>query len=1198
MEPITKVRISRFTDEDIDKISDCTVNKQFTATTTIFDNTAYDKRMGVFREGELCETCITNYKNCSGGMGKIRLPVPYIFPENIKYVVFLANIICHECSKLLISPNEMYLLTLLKKSVTKFYLIPYYICKLGKICPKCGIKPLFLRDQAGRIVDHKDKPVDLKALKIMIENIDLESLEALKIHINYKSLLIQNFPVVSPYLRIYTVTRDTDHNDYGDISTMYNNIVKDINSNKYDELHSKIELMLTNKNKKKFPNFSNKTIHSIKEMIQGKDGMITNNLSGKRVDYSGRTTITGGPELSIGEFGVPEQMANYITVPVYITDNSKEVIENMYEYYKPIKILKADGTRIRIINKNILFKSAQKGDYFERPLKNGDIVLVNRQPTLRPESIMAMKVRVMKGINTFRLPIPCTTPYNADFDGDEMNMHVTQNYLTWAECQELMYSEKMIIDSQNGNPIINITQDGKVGLYMITKKGTEISRGNLFDTLLMCDTILTIDKINSWNVIHKENLTFKSLCFPGLFLISCFIDEVFSYEGSGIIINRGIIVSKGRWNSKIFNGIIHSYCFKVSKTSGCRLIDCIQKASYLYLTRTGFSLGLKDCNVLEFFERPAEFDSESYLSIVDVQLSPLLDDIENNLICMIKSGAKGSINNIIQISHALGQQSFDGNVIEKEMITNRTLSCFQPGDTSIESRGFIYSSFLKGLKEYEVLFHGKTGRKGVTDSSITVAESGYLYKRITKFLEDLMIRYDGSVRTNVKGYIIQFLFGGDGIDIQNLPRQFSQNELKLMGVSKQNLFVYLSNSSFYLTKKGYHPIFYFLRQILFEMLYHYCPDDTKQKITVDKIKKFELFLTKILLTPGTPIGLKASQNVGEVCSQILLKSFHHTGIKDKDISTGVKRLTQLLTSSKKKVQKSICIKTRPDFFEYNLMKTALSEVDTNAKCFLYSLMETACVVKMNKNRNINLSELIVDKSLEIKEVSVHIRLICSFEYKPLDNEMISLVSDKIKGIIDATVNAMVTTDDRTTFDIYFKYLSDLDAVLKYEQILDINVVIGTLSSLGELKLKHDDFEIIFYGEKLTTILCLDFIDKSHTQSSDPLENTTIFGIEAGRRSLLEEVCSIFTFDGASIDSRYIHLICDLTCRSGKILGITWSNLVETQFDPLCSALFERAISRINALSVKGVVDNCDSLMSNIFLGKLGKMGTGSFELLS
>jgi DNA-directed RNA polymerase beta' subunit len=1201
MEEIKRVKITRYTDGDISKISDCTVNKQFTATTTIFDNTAYDKRMGVFREGELCETCVTNYKDCLGGIGMIDLPVPYLFQENNRHVVFLVNIVCSNCSTILISPKEVFLLSLLMKSTTKYQLIPNYITRMRIICDFCGGKPLNVKEKAGQIIDEEGKHVDLMTLKTILERIDEKDLKKIKVNINYKSLLINKLPVISPYLRIYTMNREAEHNDYGDISLMYNNIIKDILSKKTTDLSSKIEILLTNKSKKKFPNFSNRTVQSVKDMIQGKDGMITNNLSGKRVDFSGRTTITGGPELSIGEFGVPEKMASYITVPIYIPSSDKSTITELYEKHKPLKILKANGTRIRIINKNVLYNSAEGGDFFERPLRNGDIVLVNRQPTLRPESIMAMKIRLVKGINTFRLPIPCTISFNADFDGDEMNMHVTQNYLTWAECQELMFSERMIINSQNGNPIINITQDGKVGLYIITDPKFYIQREDFFDTLLLCNTDLQIDKFNSWNALRNDNLSFKSRQFPGMFLISCFIDESFSFEH---IVIRGIIVGNVRWNSKLFNSILHSYCFKVSKSRGCNMIDCIQKSSYTILTRRGFSLSIKDCDILKSFEKPEVIDPESYLSIMDVKVSPLLNKIDNSLISMVKSGAKGSINNVIQISHALGQQSFDGLIIEKEMISDRTLSCFSPGESSIESRGFINNSFVSGLEEYEVLFHAKTGRKGVTDSSITVAESGYLYKRLAKFLEDVMVRYDGSVRTNVRGNIIQFLFGDDGIDIQNLMKEFVDPEaLKSIGVTKQNLFVYMLNTSLYLTKKGYHPIYYFLKCRFFEYIYKQCQDESsfkvKPRITRNKIKQFELLLTKLLLAPGTPIGLKASQNVGEVSSQILLKSFHHTGIKEKDISTGVKRLTQLLTSSKKKNQKTIYIISKPNFFEFSLMKDSLGHLNDKCKYFIYSLMETTCVLQMNKNRNIDIIEIINEKTLKIDVTSSLVTLKCSFEFRSISISMIQLVITKIKDIIESTVT-YDSYDNYTVFSIKYDCNSDLDAVIKYEQILSINIVKGKLSSIGEAKLNSygNDFELIFYGEKLSTILSLDFIDKNETYSSDPSENSSVLGIEAGRNSLMKEILKVFTFDGVYIDNRYIKLICDLICRSGKMLGITWSNLDEKEFDPLCSALFERAISRLNALSVKGSIDHCKSLTTSIFLGQLGKMGTGSFDIIN
>ena len=186
---------------------------------------------------------------------------------------------------------------------------------------------------------------------------------------------------------------------------------------------------------------SGRPLKSIKQRLEGKEGRIRSNLMGKRVDYSARSVITPDPNINIDELGVPKKIAMNLTFPEVVSEYNIERLQklvNNESFYisgaKYIMFKKSNQTDYLEYSKN---SQIEIGDTVHRHLLNGDIVLFNRQPSLHKLSMMAHKVRVME-YNTFRLNVSVTTPYNADFDGDEMNMHVPQSIQTQTELKCLV----------------------------------------------------------------------------------------------------------------------------------------------------------------------------------------------------------------------------------------------------------------------------------------------------------------------------------------------------------------------------------------------------------------------------------------------------------------------------------------------------------------------------------------------------------------------------------------------------------------------------------------------------------------------------------------------------------------------------------------------------------------------------------------
>ncbi|GBG86864.1 hypothetical protein CBR_g42147 [Chara braunii] len=565
---------------------------------------------------------------------------------------------------------------------------------------------------------------------------------------------------------------------------------------------------------------SGRPIKSICQRLKAKEGRIRGNLMGKRVDFSARTVITPDPNINIDQLGVPWSIALNLTYPETVTPYNIERLKELVEYGPhppPGKtgakyIIRDDGQRLDL---RFLKKSSDRhlelGYKVERHLNDGDVVLFNRQPSLHKMSIMGHRIRIMP-YSTFRLNLSVTSPYNADFDGDEMNMHVPQSFETRAETIQLMMVPRCIVSPQSNRPVIGIVQDTLLGCRKITKRDTFIEKDvwmNIlmwledFDGKIPVPTILKPKPL--WTgkqvfnlIIPNVNLLRFSAWHP---------DEEktdsFSVGDTQVRIEQGELLA----------GTI---CKKTLGTSGGSLIHVIweehgpdaarkflgqtQWLVNYWLLQQGFSIGIGDTiadvatmetinqtiaaakdkvnelirkyhdNQLE--AQPGRTMEESFENNVNQVLNKARDEAgnsaqkslaeSNNVKAMVTAGSKGSFINISQMIACVGQQNVEGKRIPYGFI-DRTLPHFTKNDKGPESRGFVENSYLRGLTPQEFFFHAMGGREGLIDTAVKTSETGYIQRRLVKAMEDVMVKYDGTVRNSL-GDVIQFLYGEDGMD--------------------------------------------------------------------------------------------------------------------------------------------------------------------------------------------------------------------------------------------------------------------------------------------------------------------------------------------------------------------------------------------------------------------------------------------------
>lgn len=226
---------------------------------------------------------------------------------------------------------------------------------------------------------------------------------------------------------------------------------------------------------------SGRPVKAIRARLKSKEGRLRGNLMGKRVDFSARTVITGDPNLSLDEVGVPRSIARTLTFPetvnVYNINKMHELVRNGPDIHPGAKyVIRDSGERIDLRHhKNPGDLQLQIGWKVERHIVDGDYIIFNRQPSLHKESMMGHRVKVMP-YSTFRLNLSVTSPYNADFDGDEMNLHVPQSHETRAEVMNLCAVPLNIVSPQKNGPLMGIVQDTMAGIYKLTRRDTMLNQ--------------------------------------------------------------------------------------------------------------------------------------------------------------------------------------------------------------------------------------------------------------------------------------------------------------------------------------------------------------------------------------------------------------------------------------------------------------------------------------------------------------------------------------------------------------------------------------------------------------------------------------------------------------------------------------------------------------------------------------------------
>lgn len=638
----------------------------------------------------------------------------------------------------------------------------------------------------------------------------------------------------------------------------------------------------------------NRPLKSLSDMLKGKQGRFRQNLLGKRVDYSGRSVIVVGPELKIYQCGLPKKMA--------------------IELFKPfiMKRLVEDGKaqNIKAAKKLVERLDNQVFDVLEEVISNHPVML-NRAPTLHRLGIQAFEPVLVEGKAIRLHPLVCTA-YNADFDGDQMAVHLPLSVEAQAECRFLMLSPNNLLKPSDGGPVTVPSQDIVLGIYYLTiEKEGEIGEGKSFNSI--GEAILAYE--NKAITLHAkvklrrtkqvdgqtkqkfiETTVGRMILNEAIPQDLGFVDR--SIEENDLLYEVNFLVGK-----KQLQQILHRCIDFHGSTKTSEVLDAIKELGFKYSTKGAITVSISDMEVPESkkeilekaeklvedtmtkFKRGLLTEETKYKSVVDIwkkadeQISrELLDNLDehNNIFMMADSGARGSDNQIKQLAGMRGLMADTrGRTIELP----------------------IKSNFREGLDVLEYFISAHGARKGLADTALRTADSGYLTRRLVDVSQDLIIREIDCCagEEEVVGQVVKaFKDGNEMVESleERITGRWSIDEILNPKTGK----VIVKADTMITPSKARRIIEAGIEAVKIRTAL-----TCKSEVGVCAKCYGADMATGLPVQVGESVGIIAAQSIGEPGTQLTMRTFHTGGIAtDDDITQGLPRVQELFEARKPK----------------------------------------------------------------------------------------------------------------------------------------------------------------------------------------------------------------------------------------------------------------------------------------------------------
>jgi DNA-directed RNA polymerase subunit A' len=1210
-----------------------------------------DNRLGTLEPGQKCATCGNTSARCPGHFGHIELAEPVLHIAFIDDVHKLLLITCRSCNKIKLNPEELARYKSVRDAKAAYAVITLESikeeiiekAKKVKVCPHCGkeqydlifTKPTIFveKTEAG---ENRLLPITIRERLVHIPDSDLTLLGYDPTTARPEWFVLQVLPVppvtVRPSIILETGIRSEDDLTHKLVDIIRVNqrlkeskeagtpplIVQDL----VDLLQYHVTTYFDNEVSgiPQAHHRSGRPLKTLTQRLKGKEGRFRGSLSGKRVDFSSRTVISPDPNLAISNVGVPVDVAKKLTIPETISEWNIErlrehVVNGPNTYPGANYIIRPDGVKIRldyVNDRKVLADSIAPGFMVERHLSDGDIVIFNRQPSLHRMSIMAHYVRVLP-YRTFRLHPAVCPPYNADFDGDEMNLHVPQSEEARAEAALLMRVQDQLVSPRYGGPIIGGIRDFITGAFILTRDDTYLGREEFANLALIggYKGSLPDPEINRNGSKLYSGKQLFSLFLPSdfNFIITSKWTKATKKEGRDVIIKAGRLTSgvidKASIGAEEPDSVLHRIVKDYGNDQAGKFLDSILVMLKTFITHRGFTYGYSDLWLSEETRREiSNVIEKAYDKVYDLiqqynegtlpltrglapeealelyvvnELSRARDRAgrtadrafpdDNSGIIMASTGARGSTLNIGQMTAALGQQSIRGKRIQKGY-HNRSLPHFKRNDSNPDSKGFIKSNYRDGLSPLEFFFHAMGGREGLVDTAVRTQQSGYMQRRLINALEHLKIEYDHTVR-DPHGNIIQYMYGEDGVDpaksdhgeAVNVARLIESEAIVDDGKKANDAEIgnILSKYTQELNPK--------VRKYLVGAFAH----NKLSKDGVEKVLRKTIDLTqRALAEPGEAVGVVTAQSIGEPGTQMTLRTFHFAGVKERNVTLGLPRLIELVDARKKPVTPTMDIYLDK---EHRVSREKALEV---AQQIIFTKVGDL-VQKSHTDYTGVISFHISDEKLAERG--------CTFKdvYEILkgSKKKYDISMNEKKNFIK------VTTPEE----------SEAQLILTLKNKL-LNARVKGVPDIERVTIVKQDEEWVIQtsGSNLAKVLSIEGVDTSRSTTNNVYEIWQTLGIEAARTALIKEITNTLEEQGLEVDTRHIMLVADLMTSKGHLQQIGRHGIAGTKTSVLARAAFEITVPTIARASLEGQVEALKGVTENVIVGATVPVGTGMVDL--
>ncbi|ONM16384.1 DNA-directed RNA polymerase III subunit 1 [Zea mays] len=1283
---IKSIRFSVLSGSEIRKSAEVQVwnNRIYDRDMTPVPNGLLDPRMGIPTKRGKCNTCHGEFSDCPGHFGYLKLALPVFNVGFFNCILDVLKCICKSCSRVLLIEKDRreFLKKMrnpradaLQKSATMKKVRDK--CKLS-CCPRCDYRNgVVKKGRAGLIVVHDCSKVldghteELKnALQNKKEKVSASSVlvldpatvlslfrrmidedcELLNLGDRPEKLIVTEIAVPPVPIRPSVVVGNSRTSNEDSITVILKSIVN-TNSILKETLHTGgpftkcfdcwqyLQLQVVEYVNSDAPSLPESQHRGLVQRLKGKTGRFRGNLSGKRTEYTGRTVISPDPNLKITEVAIPVLMARVLTYPERVSNYNIEKLRQCirngpFKYPGANFVTQPDGMKqsLKYGDRRITARDLKCGCIVERHLEDGDVVLFNRQPSLHRMSIMCHRARIMPW-RTLRFNESVCNPYNADFDGDEMNLHVPQTEEARTEALMLMGVQNNLCTPKNGEILVASTQDFLTSSFLVTRKDTFYDRSSF---TLLCSylgdgmenidlpTPALIKPVELWTGKQLFSVLVRPNAHTKVFLNLAVQEKIYSKkkgkkEGGEEVKetmcgretmcpNDGYVYFR---NSELLSGQVGKATLGNGNKDGlysvllrdynshaaASCMNRLAKFSARFIGNHGFSIGVDDVQPGEHLNRQKKKEIDGgYKKCHDLislfakgalalhpgcnaaqtlehNITGVLNEIRsiagnvcmdtlhwrNSPLIMSQCGSKGSPINISQMVACVGQQSVGGRRAPDGFL-NRTLPHFPINSKTPAAKGFVANSFYTGLTATEFFFHTMGGREGLVDTAVKTAETGYMSRRLMKGLEDLSVFYDQTVR-NASGGIVQFLYGDDGMDPakmegkDGMPLNLDQLFMKVMATCPQR-------GSDTLSPVG-------IKQMLEDKFLQHdtssdggCSAEFKKNLTefLDKrielmkctrralhlhedhvekkdscleesiaaiisgisAKQLQVFLDTCLsryqskkIEAGASIGAIGAQSIGEPGTQMTLKTFHFAGVASMNVTLGVPRIKEIINAAKKISTPIITAQllSRKDVLSARIVKGSME------KAVLGEVAATIQTVLKS-----SLPNLVVKLDMQLIE-TLHMGISAdSVKLSILNHPKLKLKSEHVRVIDRAKLRIYPAGTDKLKLQLE---LHNLKSILPKVIVKGIPTVERVV--IDEVKVNNatERYQLLVEGTNLLAVMGTPGVDARKTKSNHIMETNQTLGIEAARRSIIDEIQYTMKSHGMNIDRRHMMLLADL-----------------------------------------------------------------------